>query len=817
MSKKNDDDKDANPYMNLEKSAVFQEARVFNEYPVNPKKCRIVLTKIVPLRQMVYLAIKELASVAEDVMMVTSSITKDMNAKTDLIYRPNAVRALTKITDASMMQGIERFIKQSIVDRNPAVASAALVSAIHLFPINKDVVKRWANETQEAINSKGVSAQYHALGLLYQMRAHDKMAVIKLAHNYAKGSLRSPHAVCMLIRYIWKIMDDESPQDVTQKELFPAVSALQLLLVNHKASLRFAAIRTLNVLAMTHPAAVFPCNLDLENLITDSNRSISTFAITTLLKTGNEQSVDRLMKQIGGFMSEISDDFKIIVVDATRTLCLKFPAKHVSMLAFLKDILRDEGGYEYKRAIVEAIFDIIRNIPESKESALEHLCEFIEDCDYAKLAVRILHVLGAEGPKTKQPTKYIRYIYNRVILENSVVRAAAVSALAQFAEHLDDARERIKILLERCTDDNDDEVRDRAVMYLRIINNNELSRKYVANDSSYSWQALEASLNRYVQNPSEHSAPFDITNIPVISKAQEQLETQRKKAEKSELNISGAVPVKEVVEEEAVHDYATAMTEIPQLAQLGRLFKSSAPVQLTEAEEEYVISCIKHVFPEHFVFEFHCKNTLNDCILENVRVAMSVEASEDESIQFLVPQFCIPADKLLFDTPSSVYAVYKRDNNVTPTGKFSVTLEFDLHDCDPDSGIVDETSYPDKYQPESVDVYTGDYILPTYISSFEDRWEELPASATETFALADVKSIKQAVTQLQEQIGMRPIDAVIKEAPRTQICMGGTFIGGEVCLAKVNLVLSPSEGVTMQLNVKSGHEELSDRIANSVE
>ena len=155
------------------------------------------------------------------------------------------------------------------------------------------------------------------------------------------------------------------------------------------------------------------------------------------------------MKQISGFMSDISDDFKVIVVDAIRSLCLKFPSKYLSMLSFLKDILRDEGGYEYKKAVVEAIFDIIHNIPESKEHALEHLCEFIEDCDYAKLAVRILHVLGAEGPTTSQPTKYIRYIYNRVILENSVVRAAAVSALAQFAEHLDDARERIKVLLER--------------------------------------------------------------------------------------------------------------------------------------------------------------------------------------------------------------------------------------------------------------------------------------------------------------------------------------------------------------------------------
>jgi hypothetical protein len=63
---------------------------------------------------------------------------------------------------------------------------------------------------------------------------------------------------------------------------------------------------------------------------------------------------------------------------------------------------------------------------------LAHLCEFIEDCEHTSLAVRILHLLGREGPNTKQPTRYIRFIYNRVILENALVRAAAVSALAQF-------------------------------------------------------------------------------------------------------------------------------------------------------------------------------------------------------------------------------------------------------------------------------------------------------------------------------------------------------------------------------------------------
>jgi coatomer protein complex subunit gamma len=54
------------------------------------------------LRQMVYLAIKELSNSAEDVIMVTSSILKDMQSNQDAVYRPNAIRALCKIIDVSV-------------------------------------------------------------------------------------------------------------------------------------------------------------------------------------------------------------------------------------------------------------------------------------------------------------------------------------------------------------------------------------------------------------------------------------------------------------------------------------------------------------------------------------------------------------------------------------------------------------------------------------------------------------------------------------------------------------------------------------------
>ncbi len=122
-------------------------------------------------------------------------------------------------------------------------------------------------------------------------------------------------------------------------------------------------------------------------------------------------------------------------------------------MAFLDTMLRDEGGFAYKKTIVDAIFTIIKELPEAKEKGLSYLCEFIEDCDYPYLSsqvclvvlgtraalltapcLQVLHLLGEEGPKAQNPSKYIRYIYNRLILESSSVRAAAASSLVKFAQ-----------------------------------------------------------------------------------------------------------------------------------------------------------------------------------------------------------------------------------------------------------------------------------------------------------------------------------------------------------------------------------------------
>jgi len=57
---------------------------------------------------------------------------------------------------------------------------------------------------------------------------------------------------------------------------------------------------------------------------------------------------------------------------------------------------------------------------------------------------------------------------------------------------------------------------------------------------------------------------------------------------------------------------------VPEIANLGAVFKSSQPSELTESETEYVVKCTKHVFNEYISLQFSVTNTIPDQLLCNV-------------------------------------------------------------------------------------------------------------------------------------------------------------------------------------------------------
>lgn len=885
------------PYQHLEKATVLQECRIFHDAAIvtqNPRRCCQMITKLlfllvkgdsftssevtevffgvtklfqskdVNLRRMMYLFIKEIAETCnpDDVIIVTSSLTKDMNTGEDL-YRANSMRVLAKIIDATMLGAIERYLKQAIVDRNAFVASSALMSGIRLFQNCPEVVRRWINEVQEAVNSSSDMVQYHALSLLYKIKQHDRLAVSKIVQQLSKGSLRSPLATCLLIRYTSNLLHEDMNSTnakasyqflenclrhknemviyeaakamcnlpgVQQNDINPSITVLQLFLSSPKPSLRFAAMRTLSEVAVVHPVSVSKCNDDMEGLVSDANRSIATLAITTLLKTGTEGSIERLMKQISSFMSEIGDEFKIVVVKAIRELCIKYPKKHRFMVGFLASFLREEGGYEFKKSIVDSIVELMNIIPDTKDSSLLHLCEFIEDCEFSELIVQIMHIIGSVGPTTPAPSRYIRFIFNRVILENSVVRAAAVSTLGAFATRVPELRPSVVSLLRRSLGDEDDEVRDRAVVLLETLDahpEDEEELKFRLDEQlPMTFAALERSLKAYMAHPAASSPgqpPVTLSTLPIVEEAYvpAAIPAVRGAAKKKGAAAKAEAAGGEGDASVGVPDAATELYKIPAFQSLGRAFRSSAEVSLTETEMEYVVSCVKHVFADHVVLQFGVLNTIDDQQLCDVKVNVDIGDPDLYEIESEVP---CPVAR--YGEESYCYVCLKRlgdPGSVT----LSCELQFKMLQVDPNTGEVEgsDEGFDEDFPLEDLEISTNDFMAKVSLGDFRRSWDQMGSDGEvlEKFAL-QFKKLEDAVKAVVDFLGMQPVDGTGVVAPEPSggprkphvLHLSGVFLGNVPVLVRAQLQLDDSSGVVLKMAVRSQSQDISQLVAECI-
>ncbi|PUU73854.1 coatomer gamma subunit appendage platform subdomain-domain-containing protein, partial [Tuber borchii] len=727
--------------------------RLFNTSPIPPLRCRILLTKITyllntgerfptseatsllfgvtklfqhrdaALRQMVYLVIKE--DTAEDVIMVTSSVMTNVAGPGGWALS-GAIRELCRIIDGTTVQAIERLLKTAIEDKTPSVSLTALVSPYHLRLTALDVVRRWANETQEAVLS---GSKFSAFLL-----ADEDPGLRKPMYTLLDSWLR--HRANMVNFEAAKAICDL--RDVTDAEVVPAIHGLIL----HN----FASIR---------PAAVSVCNIDIETLTPNTNRSIATFSSRTLLKTGKEGSLDRLMGKTSAkwLTSPMSSKSKLSKPP--------FPSKQSGMLSFLSSILRDE-------AVVKSLFGLIKFVPESKEEAPAHLCEFIKGIEFTKLAVRILHLIGIKGPKTFQP------------------KLPSTSATSMMV------RKGFVVLLTRRLDDPDHEVRDRAPLNLRLIQEEggEAIERLTKNESTFSLPIFEHQLVFYLIKT------FDISGIPIVPRAKAaadnllfKLRSTTRPALKVPTTPGAPRPPASPPTAEAATStmaagprYGQQPATAPEIKPYGLLLKPSRDVELTEEETEYVVTAIKHIFQDHPVPQFNAKNTLTDTILEDASLVATPADPEDEA----------QALGLVTKAVRTIYGSFKRNSqepNYAIT-TFANVLKFT-------TGEPEDQGFEDEYQLTS-----GDYVILSFVGSFRNVWKQI----TETFFLGTgVKDAREAPAQ---SLSLQPLKG-------SDVLFGQTISGRRV-IAQIWMAYSSQTGVGLKITGRNEEEGLAEMVVGSV-
>lgn len=466
------------------------------------------------------------------------------------------------------------------------------------------------------------------------------------------------------------------------------------------------------------------------------------------------------------------------------------------------------------------------------------------------LSTQILHLLGELGPGTQAPARYIRFIYNRVILENSAVRAAAVAALSKFAARCPSLRTSIMTLLKRSLDDEDDETRDRASVAVSVLKDAMEEFPYIAPDEDVelvpeeepvqdmpqagdpaafvllqglpmSFDRLDRSVRAYVKAPAALESAEQLTfgALPIV---EEHTEPETVAGGTDEVEGDAALMAAmagEKEEKKEVTDPAAAVYAIPELASLGRVFRSSAPTELSEEETEYVVRCIKHVMPEHIILQFLIQNTVEDQRLVNCTVAI-----EGDSECFEVAGE-VAAESIKYGETVNAFTVVTRnlDAPLAPCN-FECGLRFGVIQVDPKTAEDESDPFEEEYPLEELELATSDFMAKVSVPDFRQGWEQVGNTneVLEKFAL-QFKKQDDAVAAVIDFLGMQPCDGTGQIKPGEggkkphMLHLSGVFVGGTQVLARAQVAAQgDSSGVLLKIAVRSDDPTVSRMVADCI-
>jgi len=457
----------------------------------------------------------------------------------------------------------------------------------------------------------------------------------------------------------------------------------------------------------------------------------------------------------------------------------------------------------------------------------------------------ILHLLGELGPTTSAPARYIRFIYNRVILENSAVRAAAVSALAKFAAQCPSLRTSVMTLLKRSLMDEDDETRDRAAIAVAILEDAMEKNPFVpppedaeaedippdtpaADDTAayvflevmpMSFEKLERSMKAYMNTPisMDSADPLTFDNLPIVEDTPAEIAAATTTSDVGGLDsMSGLV---EPPKPKEVVDPAAAVYAIPELASLGRAFRSARPVPLTESETEYVVSCNKHIFQNHVVLQFSVQNTIDDQRLDNVTVLL-----DDSHSDAFTASGEIPVSGIGYGQSKNCFTVLERNPDVElSANQFTCELRFTVVQVDPSTGEEEGDTFEEEYPLEDLEISTSDFMAKVTVPDFRKGWDTLGNTneVLEKFAL-QFKKLEDAITAVIDFLGMQPCDGTGSVKPNTggkphMLHMSGVFVSGQQVLARAQIAMQgQSGGVVLKIAVRSDDASVSRMVADCI-
>ncbi|KAH0790886.1 coatomer subunit gamma [Histomonas meleagridis] len=558
------------------------------------------------IHRLLILLLKEIPVNTHDSIIITHSLSKDIGG-TQALPQGHAIRCLCAILEPNNVLSLERYLKLSIISQVPYTSSAALLGALHLIEGGrKDAVLRWLPEIRQASKSTNRATRFHALLLLYALKSEDGYASAQLASSLEdpKTQLEQYISIAIasqslkvksnpsVVEYLKRCMTTGSPivrleaLRRSPEELSSiSVEVLSYLLrgTNIKC---FSAVRTIaNSNNIQQYTSLLP---QIISLMKSPNTSLAANASICVLKLGDESHVDLITKRILKSCRKWAAPLLRAVAEESCKFASKYHNERLTDVSVF--LLRVASDLPSKFSILRSLLTT-EGIP--RKHLLPRLSEYLEDWDAVSIARIICDFIGKECKQMEDPSSLIPVLFNRINLDVSSVRMAAVNTLAMIAySHGNEIKQKIIPLLELFQTDEDDSLREEVILFLNALKNNiDMSSMF----TDFIIECKEEKSSEVITNNENNE------NV-VISE--------------------GFIPV----------------SMNPEFEKYGKIEYKSDSFDVTDSDSDFVVSYFVNVFPKVIVLEFICTNTIEDVNITNVSVFLDgidvIETTEADSIKF---------------------------------------------------------------------------------------------------------------------------------------------------------------------------------------
>ena len=846
------------------------------------------------LRRITFLLVKHL-NFWQNSFILTGSLITEINKQDDLL-KPNCFRLLGQIIDMSSVSVVERLLKTAISSHNSEIASSAMVCTLFMVFKGFNVAKSWVSEISDKLTTSIGQENlltFHTLLLLKQIKANDKLFLVKIYSKLGESySYKSQFAKCQLIRYVSEMLRTEDlAQDVaahftafleksmysiedsikieacravlqanrTKENLQKAAIGVLCEFLNSSNNITlFAVLKTLNAhIGRFSSTIAIDIFLEIEKIIenSDINSSIKALALAIFLKISKGLSDYRLEKMFKTFIEQyptFKDDFKRDVVSISKEISRENTLKSKLYYTFFCGLFKLDATAATKLEILDALVWFIYNSNELKLQTLLFLAEFISDCQYEVVKVRILNLLGKECQLCAQPGKLIRHIVNQINLETPMVRASAISALAEIAHKDKSQRKTVMKHVLRCFNDSDSEVRQRAFFYYKGLQELDDDAKESSSNNKHNGIA------RYLFNSSNKAKSNGDVNVDV-DVLQSLLKAEKESLLKSK-DISGELSAmlsnpeyvsNILLKHKPSTKQSTCSTTTAQTMIHNTQHKANSPssdahsddtykqtvfnkaygspkimthyTRLTDQTAEYLTSYRKIIHDKVIVLDFEVTNTIELQVIN--KVSLDVDELESAGFDFAKAEIIDIASLSTGQSGHLYLKLLKEDNSVYSTCSFKATLKFELQELDV-KGNAHGIAVKEQYKiDKSVEVSYADYFAKNQKVSpmnFADVWKVAENSGCfrkEEKMSLPYNSIRNAGKSFSEIIGLNPVNDVSKvdsNAKRFEFIYAYVSYLDNLLFVKLQVVMSESNKCLAQVVVLSQDETVLEMIFDKI-